>query len=66
MAFADDLALLADSAIGLQHLIDYTTAFLHECGIALNDDRPHTVAIFGHRGKTIAALRRYYAHLPFE
>ena len=35
MAFVDDLVLLADSPIGLQHLLDWMSTFLGTCGLLL-------------------------------
>ena len=49
-AFADDLVLLADSPIGLQHLLDWTSTFLGTCGLLLNTNKYHTVSIDGNGG----------------
>lgn len=53
VTFDDDLMLLDDSTVGLQHLIDHTRPFLRECGITLNNVKSHTVAFFGYREKII-------------
>ena len=50
MAFADDLVLLADSPIGLQHLLDWTRIFLGTCGLLLNTSNCHTVSIVDNGG----------------
>ena len=51
MAYADDLALLADSPIGLQHLLDWTSTFLGICGLLLNTSKCRTVSIVGNGGR---------------
>ena len=50
MAFADDLVLLDDWLIGLQHLLDWTSTFLGTCGLLLNTSKCHTVSIVGNGG----------------
>ena len=50
MAFADDLVLLPDSPIGLQHLFDWTSTFLRARGLFLNTSKYHTVSIVGNGG----------------
>ena len=50
MAFADDLVLLADSPIGLQHLHDWTSTFLGTCDLLLNTSKCHKVSIFDNGG----------------
>ena len=50
MVFADDLVLLADSPIGLQHLLYWTSTFLGTCGLLLNTNECHTVSIVGNGG----------------
>lgn len=52
IAFADDRVVFVDSAVGLQQLADHTAAFLRDCGMALNNSRSHTAALFGHLGET--------------
>lgn len=47
MAFADDLVLLGDLAVG------HTIAFLRKCDMALNKAKCHMLLLFGHRGKTV-------------
>ena len=47
MALADGLVLLADSPIGLQHLLDWTSTFLGTCGHLLNTSKCHTVSTVG-------------------
>ena len=61
MAFADDLILLADSPIGLQHLLDWTSTFLWTCGL-LNTSKCHTVLIVGNGGlrKTVVDANRIF------
>ena len=62
MAFADDLVLLADSTIGLQHLLDWTNTFLGTSGLLLNTSKCHTVSIVGNDGlrKTVVDANRIF------
>ena len=62
MAFADDLVLLADSPIGLQHLLDWTSTFLGTCGLLLNTSKCHTVSMVGNGGlrKTVVDANRIF------
>ena len=62
MAFADDLVLLADSPIGLQHLLDWTSTFLGTCGLLLNTRKCHTVSIVGNGGlrKTVVDANKIF------
>ena len=50
MIFADDLVLLADSPIGLQHLLDWTSTLLATCGLLLNTSKCYTLSIVGNGG----------------
>ena len=60
MAFADDLVLLADSPIGLQHLLDWTSTFVRTCDLLLNTSKCHTISIVGNGGlrKTVIDANR--------
>ena len=62
MAFVDDLVLLTDSPIGLQHLLDWTSTFLGTCGLLLNTSKCHTVSIVGNGGfrKTVVDANRIF------
>ena len=62
MAFADDLVLLADSPIGLHHLLDWTSTFLGTCGLLLNTNKCHIVSIVGNGGlrKTVVDANRIF------
>ena len=62
MAFADDLVLLADSPIDLQHLLDWTSTFLGTCGLLLKTSKCHTVSIVGNDGlrKTVVDANRIF------
>ncbi|MDT3826415.1 reverse transcriptase domain-containing protein, partial [Staphylococcus aureus] len=62
MAFADDLVLLADSAVGLQTSLDRATAFLAECGLKFNLGKCHTVSLFGdgNRRRTVVDASRTF------
>ena len=62
MAFADDLVLLADSPIGLQHLLDWTSTFLGICGLLLNTSKCHKVSIVGNSGlrKTVVDANQIF------
>ena len=62
MAFADDLVILADSPIGLQHLLDWTSTFLGTCGLLLNTSKCYTVSIVGNGGlrKTVVNANRIF------
>lgn len=51
MTFPNEL--LADSAVGPQHLIDHTTDFISECGMALNNAKLYMVTSFVDRGQTV-------------
>ena len=55
-----DQLLFADSPIGLQHLLDWTSAFLGTCGLLLNTSKYHTVSIVGNGGlrKTLVDANR--------
>lgn len=45
---------LSDSVAGLQRLINHTTDFLRECGMAFNNNyKSGTIALFGHRGNAV-------------
>ena len=62
MAFVDDLVLLADSPVGLQHLLDWTSTFLETCGLLLNTSKCHTVSIVSNGGlrKTVVDANRIF------
>ena len=62
MAFADDLVLLADSPIGLQHLLDWTSTFLGTCDLLLNTSKCQTVLIVGNGGlrKTVVDANQIF------
>ena len=67
MAFADDLVLLVDSPIGLQHLLDWTSNFLRTCGPSLEHEQASgglrktvvdAIWIFHIKGQPLRALSR--------
>ena len=62
MAFADDLVLVADAPIGLQHLLDWTSTFLGTCRLLLNTSKCHTISIVGNGGlrKTVVEANRIF------
>ena len=62
MAFADDLVLLANSPIGLQHLLDWMSPFLGTYGLLLNTSKSYTVSIVGNGGlrKTVVDANRIF------
>ena len=73
VAFVDDLILLADLPIGLQHLLDWTSTFLGTCGLLLNTRKYHTVSIAGNGGirKTVVDANRIFhlkglPYLPYQ
>ena len=52
----------ADSPIGVQHLLHWTSTFLETCGLLLNTSKCHTVSIVGNGGlmKTVVDANRIF------
>ena len=62
-AFADDLFLVAETPVGLEHLLDHTNQYFEMCGLSINIEKSHTLSLVGngHSKKTVVdASRKFY------
>ena len=62
VAFADDIFLVAETVVGLDHLLNKANVFLEKCGLLINSDKSHTLSLVGngHSKKTVVDAARKF------